>query len=262
VKHLGALCVLFLAGCTRVDTTEHCILTRYGDVVEEKMGTGLTFTPLTDATCFSLTEQNFPSGNTTKEVVEAQTRDPVTVQGDVAIVYSYDPATIVKVFREKRTPDAVETEVVNSIREGYRNALASWTVSDIFSARRASLSDSVRAHIQRKIGDRAQIRQVFVRDIRIPQQIEAARIDAARQAQVLDQARKQFTIDSVNSAAVVLKARAESESKRLEAQAYGQNPKLLDLRIAEAMAGICRGSSTCVLGGSIMDAWMGGGPKR
>ena len=38
-----------------------------------------------------------------------------------------------------------------AVREGYRNALAQWTISEIF-ANRAALSDSVKFHIQRKIG--------------------------------------------------------------------------------------------------------------
>ena len=115
---------LALGGWTIVDSTEHCVLTRYGKVVERKMDTGLNFTPFTEATCFSMTEQNFPSGNVDRETMEAQTRDPVTVIGDVALVYAYDPATIYDVFVEKRSSDAVETEIRNAIREGYRNALS------------------------------------------------------------------------------------------------------------------------------------------
>ena len=259
-----ALLVAFgavLAGCTSVDTTEHCILTRYGRIVSPKMETGLNFTPLAEATCFSMTDKNFPETGVT-ETIEAQTRDPITVQGDVSIVYAFDPATILQVFEDKRTPVAAEAEILNAVREGYRNALAGWTVSQIFSGQRAVLSDSVRAHIQRKVGARATIKQVFVRDIKAPAQIEAARVEAAKQAQVLDQAQKQFVIDSVNARAKVLGAQAEAEARRLEAAAYSQNRELLQLRIAEAYArGLseaCKGVQTCVIGGSVMDSWRRG----
>ena len=253
-----ALAALTFVGCTSVDTTEHCILTRYGKIVEPKMGTGLNFTPLANATCFTMTDRNYPEAGG-KETMEAQTADPITVQGDVGIVYSYDPATINKLFEDKRTPEAAEAEILNAVREGYRNALAGWTVSEIFSGNRSALSDSVRVHIQRKVGDRARIKQVFIRDIKAPQQIEAARIEAAKQAQVLDQAQKQFVIDSVNARARLMTAQAESEAKRLEAQAYSANRELLQLRIAEAQsrgrAEACRGVQTCVIGGSILDSW-------
>ncbi|HEX2190837.1 MAG TPA: SPFH domain-containing protein [Longimicrobiaceae bacterium] len=258
---LAGLVVVF-GGWTIVDSTEHCVLTRYGRVVERKMDTGLNFTPFANATCFSMTEQNFPRGAEEKETMEAQTRDPVTVLGDVAIVYSYDPGTIFEVFMEKRSPDAVETEIRNSIREGYRNALSGWTVAEIFSARRPTLADSVRSHIQRKVGNRANIQQVFVRDIKIPEQIERQRIAAAEQAQILDRAQKQFVIDSVNAAAQVIKARGEAEAKQLQARSYEANPRLIELDMIKAWStGIgeaCKGVQSCVLGGSVVDSWRGG----
>jgi regulator of protease activity HflC (stomatin/prohibitin superfamily) len=145
------------------------------------------------------------------------------------------------------------------VREGYRNALNAWTVNRIFSAERARLSDDVRRQIQVKLGNRATIHQVFVRDIRIPPQIEQARIEAARQAQVLDRALKQFTIDSVNARAQLLKAEADARAKELEARSYASNPALLQLESAKAMSqGLsqaCRGVQTCVIGGSVMDTW-------
>lgn len=254
------LAMLLLSGSfTRVDSTEHCVLTRYGSVVKRKMSTGLNFTPLGEPTCFPMTQQNFPSNAQGKEVIQATTADPVTVEGDLAVTWSYNPSSIHQVFLDKRTPEAAETEVLNAVREGYRNALNAWTVNRIFSAQRARLADDVRQQIQGKLGDRAIIHQVFVREIRIPPAIEEARIEAARQAQVLDRAQKQFVIDSVNARAQVMQAEASARAKQLEAQAYASNPALIQLESAKAVSqGIsqaCRGVTTCVIGGSVMDTW-------
>jgi|GEM_PF-3205835 len=254
------LLILMMSGSfARVDSTEHCVLTRYGTVVKRKMPTGLNFTPLSEPTCFGMTQRNFPDNEDGKEVIQATTADPVTVEGDVAVTWSYNPGTIYQVFLDKRTPEAAETEVLNAVREGYRNALNAWTVNRIFSAERARLSDDVRRQIQAKLGNRATVHQVFVRDIRIPPQIEQARIEAARQAQVLDRALKQFTIDSVNARAQLLKAEADAQAKELEARSYAANPALLQLESAKAMSqGLsqaCRGVQTCVIGGSVMDTW-------
>jgi regulator of protease activity HflC (stomatin/prohibitin superfamily) len=261
----GALFALLLlltvvsGSFARVDSTEHCVLTRYGTVVKRKMPTGLNFTPLSEPTCFGMTQRNFPDTEDGKEVIQATTADPVTVEGDVAVTWSYNPGTIYQVFLDKRTPEAAETEVLNAVREGYRNALNAWTVNRIFSAERARLSDDVRRQIQAKLGNRATVHQVFVRDIRIPPQIEQARIEAARQAQVLDRALKQFTIDSVNARAQLMKAEADARAKELEARSYAANPALLQLESAKAMSqGLsqaCRGVQTCVIGGSVMDTW-------
>ena len=94
-RSLLVVAVGLLAACTQVDSTEYCVETRYGKVVNPRMTTGLNMTVLTDATCFTMTERNYPAGNQ-KEVITAQTQDPITVEGDVAIVYKYDPATIIK----------------------------------------------------------------------------------------------------------------------------------------------------------------------
>jgi len=252
-------CTLLLLGaCTMVDTTEHCVETKYGAVVSEHMSTGLNMTLVTTATCFSLIEQNFPSKDEAEQIA-AQTRDPVTISGDLALVFSYDPTTVYELFVEKRSEAAAQLELRNAIREGYRNALAAWTVAEIFSERREELGDSVKAHIQRKIGDRARIHTVFLRAITIPPLIEEARINAARQAQVLSQERQQFTIDSVRAVTMLMRANVESEAKSLTAEAYRQNPKLLELEIARELAKMCNGVQTCVLGGSVADTWKLGG---
>ena len=256
---LMVLLVLMSTSFTRVDSTEHCVLTRYGSVLNRKMSTGLNFTPLSEPTCFGMTQRNFPDNAEGKEVIQATTADPVTVEGDVAVTWSYNHASIYQVFLDKRTPEAAETEVLNALREGYRNALNAWTVNRIFSAERAQLSEDVRRNIQAKLGNRATIHQVFVRDIRIPPAIEQARIAAAQQAQVLDKAQKQFVIDSVEARGRVMRAEADARAKELEARSYAANPALIQLESAKAMSqGLsqaCRGVQTCVIGGSVMDTW-------
>lgn len=253
--------ILFLSSCTRVDETEHCVLVRYGNVIEERMSEGIKFLPIADAECFPLVDQNYPERADQQERVSAQTSDPVTVTGDLAIVWKYDPTQVFQTFREKRTHAAVEVEVINSIREGYRTALAGWEVTKIFSKDRASLSDSVKMHIQRKLGNRAKIENVFLRDITIPEQIENARIAAAQQEQVLDKARKQFAIDSVNARASLVKADADAELTRIQADIYTKNPEMLRMELertkAEALGKICSGTQTCIIGGSVMDTWRG-----
>ena len=126
----------------------------------------------------------------------------------------------------------------------------------------------LRTHIQQKLGNLARIQTVFVRNIRTPQAIEEARIAAVRQSQVLDSIRTQFTIDSVRSASALLVARNSAEARTAEARAYQSNEALINLRIAEEMAkglsAVCRGVTTCVVGGSVMDTWAtaAGGGRR
>jgi hypothetical protein len=253
-KSWVALALILTSACTQVDTTEHCILTRYGKVVTKKMDVGLNFTPFTHATCFKVTDTNFPVGSDTShhEIITAQTRDPITILGDVALVYRFDDSTVYDLFLEKRSEQAAEVEILNAIREGYRNAIAGWTIQQIFE-HRATLSDSVKAHIQRKIGKKASIVSVFVRDIKVPQQIEEARIASQKQELVLKQALQQYTIDSVQARSNVVTAEGEAKANQLRAQSYSSNAKLLDLEIAKAFSTICANASTCIIGGSTAD---------
>lgn len=284
MKRLQTILVMMLAvgigaACTSVDDTEWCVKTRFGEVKQEHMSSGWNNLWLHDATCFDMTDQNFPE-NGEATIMEAQTNDPVTVKGDVSVTFAFDPSSLFEVFLDKRSERSAKIEIMNAIRSGYRNALAGWSVDDIFSERRSELGDSVRVHIQRLLMAtddvsgltyrRADIKRVFVRNIGIPPRIESARVEAARQAQILDQAKSQFTIDSVNARATVIAANASAEAVMLQAAAYASNPALLQLEIArayaEGLSGICTArtitpegritetvASNCIVGGSIAD---------
>jgi Membrane protease subunits, stomatin/prohibitin homologs len=245
-----ALAAGLLAACTQVHQTERCIGTRYGKVVEEKMDVGMNTTIFESATCFTLTDQNYPSENGGKETMDAQTRDPMTVSGDVAIVYAFDPGSVYDVFLEKRSEGAAQVQVVNAIRDGYRSAVAGWSIADISSARRANLGDSVRVHIQAKLGKLATVKQVFIRDIRVPAAIEESRIASTKQSLIYTQAQQQLAIDSMQARGQIIRAQATAETNRLTSLSYASNPKMLDLEIAKALSGLCGKATTCVIGAS------------
>lgn len=258
-----ATAIILASACTTVDTTEHCILTRYGEVVNKQMSAGINFTPISKATCFKMVEHNYPGGNDKDgqpmaEVMDAQTSDPITVTGEVALVYAYDPVTIYQVFMEKRSPEQVEIEITNSIRSGYRAAIGKFSVAELFS-NRERFSDSVKVAIQRQIGHRAKITNLFIRKIEVPKVIEDARIAAATQAQILDRQLKEVAIAEAKSKSVVMLAEGDAKANQLRAQSYSSNPKLLDLEIAKAnaegFAQVCKGTNTCILGGSLADIW-------
>ena len=94
------------------------------------------------------------------------------------------------------------------------------------------------------------VKNVYVRDIRVPAAIENARIAATQQNLNYEQARKQLAIDSMKARGTVITAQADAEANRLRAQSYSSNPKLLDLEIAKALAGLCGHATTCVIGAS------------
>jgi regulator of protease activity HflC (stomatin/prohibitin superfamily) len=231
-------------------------------VVNEHVKNGLTPTFTTDLTCFPTTEQNYPLARGETEKFEAQTRDPVTISGQISAVYTF--SNIPQLFKEKRNPENAQVQALNALREALGVATQQLSITELYGPGRGAFGDSVKAIAQRKAGAHIQFKQVFINNLHAPAAIEAARISAAKKEQELDQAMKQLQIDSANSRGVIIKAEAEAQRQRLEAQALEQSPEVLKLKVAEAfargMANACGSATTCILGGSVMDTWKGRAP--
>lgn len=250
--------VLSTAACTQVDSTEHCVGTRYGNITEPKMQTGLNLTILTSATCFSLQENNFPEKKGESESFSAATRDPVELTGSVSAVYRFK--NVNQLFVEKRSPENAEIQMHNALRDAITTATAMFTIDQMFGPGRSAFNDSVRAIAQRKAGNNIQFVTIYLKDLQPPQQIAQARITAARKESELQSAERQKSIDSVNAMSVVLKAEAEAKRQELEARAMAVSPEVLKLRAAQAMAAgmkdICKGTQTCIIGGNVLDKYL------
>ena len=122
-RQLSVLALFVLGACTSIDQTEHCIQTRYGKIINDKLDNGLQATPFSNVTCFTLRDQNFPNPAehaSDKETMEAQTKDPLTITGDVAIVYAFDPTKIRQIYLEKRSQEQAELQILNAIRDTTR----------------------------------------------------------------------------------------------------------------------------------------------
>lgn len=259
-----------LVACERIDETEHCVETRYGNVTNKKADAGLEAAIFVDYTCFKLTEQNYPAGVETKEVIDnAPTRDSTLIAGDVAMTWQYDPATVFDVFTAKRNPDAVLFEIQNALRDGFRSAVATQSTEDLLGPKRAAFDSVVKVAVQRKLGSIARVNKIFIRGIVLPEALTAARERIVKQAADLREAQNKKEIAQANAAEKVAEARgegeaklilakSEAESKRLLAASYAQSPKIVELEIAKAYAGICGEATTCILGASALDKFLAG----
>lgn len=280
MKRLSIVALLALiTACERVDETEHCVATKYGNVTNKKVDPGLQVAPLTDFTCFSLTEQNYPSGTDgegkpAKEIVDnAPTKDSTLISGDVALTWQYDPSTVFEVFTAKRSPDKVEFEIQNAVRDGFRSAVATVTIEDLLGPARASFDTVVKSAIQKKLGKIARVNKVFIRGIVLPQSLTAARERIVKQAADLREAQNKKQIAEANAAekianakgeaeSALLIAKSEAESRRLQATAYAESPKVIELEIAKAYAGLCGQATTCILGQSFLAGIPGLGGQK
>lgn len=254
---------LGLSSFEKVDATEHCVKTRWGRVINDKVKNGLEPTLAADLTCFPLTQQQFPGGTvkgeeSAGETVEFLTRDSVMMKANIAILWKY--TSVGNAFELRRAHDAVLSELSNSVRAGARDAGATIGLPDLMGPKRATLDEVFREAIDNQMSDYAKIEKVYIRAVEIPSNIqELWRQTLAQQAKQAE-ARAAFVTDSLNARRTVVNAQAEAEKARLVAQAMAVSPAVLKFRsdsvLAEGMKGICGKANNCVVGGNVTDLFM------
>jgi hypothetical protein len=259
-----AFVALNTAACFRiVDETEHCVETRYGKAVNPKLPSGPDFYLFTDATCFSTKEVEV-----TLTGLEVQTADSVPVTIDsLTFVYTLDPANIYDVvFKQKRTPEAAESQIMKASQDGAKSSFATLRVVNLFGQSRVGLNDHVEQGMQRQVGELARIKSVFLGGrIRLPQAVEEARVNTMTQVQNAAAQREKLKTDSIAAMNRVIQSEADRKIAENKAAVYERNQVLADLEVKKAQAAawaeICKGVQTCIIGGNVVDKFMAGGVK-
>jgi regulator of protease activity HflC (stomatin/prohibitin superfamily) len=262
------LLLLAVLNISSVDATEHCVETRFGKVVTSKVSDGPVSTITTKLTCFPTTQQQFP-GDKVKgedalaEKVEFLTRDSIMMSADIAILWKY--TNVDSAFNTRRSHESVLSELANAVRSGSRDAGATIGLTDLMGAKRAGLDETFRIAINQQMSDYAQIEKVYIRAVVIPRNIQDLWTATLAQQAKQQEARAAFLTDSLNARRTVITAEAEARKVELESRALATSPEVLRLRAAEAMAAgfkeMCKGTQTCIVGGSVMDTWKGIGGR-
>jgi hypothetical protein len=260
--HFAGLAIL-LAACTRVDETELCTLTTYGNVSEKVMSPGLEMTVIDEVTCFPKIQQVYPGGRTEDNqpnsvVVEALTRDSVKLTIALAVEHQINAGTYFdSVFVPKRTTDNFEIAVGNGVREGARVAIGGVNSGEAFLNREV-FGTALEQAIQRSLGSLTHVTRVYLTDMDLPPVVEEARQKVYEQGIAEQQALKQRRIDSLNNVTKLQNSETAMRVQDMRGRTYENNPVLADLEVkkanAEAMAKICAGTSTCILGSSVLES--------
>lgn len=265
MRRLWFLLVPLFAACASVDETEHCVVTVYGKVTEEKATSGINAVLFDALTCFPITQQAFPSGDggesAPHEAISVITSDSVAITFEVALDWHYTDAW--KAFSVKRSHDRVLQEISNGLRSGARDAGATISMASLFGAARAGLDETFREAVQKQLGAYIAIDRVYVRGINMPQGIQSAWAEAATARAGQQRAKDQFVADSLNIRRSLMKAEADARTAQLANQATNSIP--LQVRVAaeyaKGLGTVCAKATTCILGGSVMDTWTNGRPR-
>ena len=170
--------------------------------------------PLASIEKMSIREQAFPADDTV-ERIEAQTSEQLNVNLEISMLYRIDGANAPDLYQRIGSERQITSRIVlNAVRNGVRDAVATKSINEIFSPNRREIANDMKAEIQAKAGDRIEVLDVFVRDVQAPPRVrEAIEEKLQREQQV---AAERFQTEIIQE-----RARQQAEEAKGIAEAQG-----------------------------------------
>jgi regulator of protease activity HflC (stomatin/prohibitin superfamily) len=240
VTALGAV-ILAASAVTVIGVGEVGVKHFLGRIDQDVLEQGIHFVnPLASIEKMSIREQNFPLDGSVEQM-EAQTSEQLTVTLEVSLLYKFDAAQAVELYQRLGTEDQIQNRIVlNAVRNGVRDAIATKSINEVFSPNRRELATAMREAIQLKAGNRLQVVDVFVRDIVAPPVVrDAIEQKLAREQQV---AAERFQTEIIQEK---VKQKVEEAKGIAEAQRIinvDLSDRYLVLRYIEALQNLPSGS--------------------
>lgn len=130
--------------------------------------------PLASVERMSVREQSFPAQGGIEQI-EAQTSEQLNVTLEVSLLFQINGGNAPDLYDRIGSEEQIKRSIVlNSVRNGVRDAVATKSINEIFSPDRRELASSMKEEIQAKAGDRIEVVDVFVRDIQAPARVREA----------------------------------------------------------------------------------------
>jgi prohibitin 1 len=196
--------------------------------------------PFASVEKMSVREQGFPSDGSI-EHMEAQTSEQMNVALDVSLLYRLDGRRAPELYQRLGTQRQIEQRIVlNAVRNGVRDAIATQSINQVFSPNRKDLALAMKQAIQLKAGDRIEVLEVFVRDIQAPPTVRQAIEAKLQREQQVAAERFQTEIIQERARQKIEEAKGIAEAQRIV------NTDLTDrylvLRYIEALQSLPAGS--------------------
>lgn len=196
--------------------------------------------PLATIEKMSIREQSFPSDGGV-ERIEAQTSEQLNVALEVSLLYRIDGANAPDLYQRIGTEDQIKNRIVlNSVRNGVRDAVATKSINEIFSPNRRELADAMQDAIQAKAGDRIEVLEVFVRDVQAPPRVREAIEEKLQREQNVAAERFQTEIIQERARQQVEEAKGIAEAQLIISE--GLTPEYLTFFYIEQLGQMPAGS--------------------
>ncbi len=173
----------------------------------------------------SIREQSFPADGGV-EAIEAQTSEQLNVQLEVSMLFRIDGDMAPELYQRIGSERQIASRIVlNAVRNGVRDAVATKSINEIFSPNRRELANEMKTEIQAKAGDRITVLDVFVRDIQAPQRVREAIEEKLQREQQVAAERFQTEIIQERARQQAEEAKGIAEAQRIISQ--GLTPEYL-----------------------------------
>jgi len=210
----------------------------------------------------SIREQSFPAGGGV-EVIEAQTSEQLNVSLEVAILFKLDGTVAPDLFSRLGSEANIKNSIVmNAMRNGVRDAVATKSINQIFSPDRREVANDMLREIQAKAGDRIEVVEVFVRDVQAPPRVREAIEAKLEREQEVEQERFQTEIIQERAQQAIEEAKGIAEAQLIITE--GLTPAYLTYHYIEQLGTLPAGSVVYVPteGGIPLMRSLGGGGSQ
>jgi regulator of protease activity HflC (stomatin/prohibitin superfamily) len=173
----------------------------------------------------SIREQSFPVDGGIEQI-EAQTSEQLNVQLEISMLYRIDPTNAPDLYQRIGTERQITSRIVlNAVRNGVRDAVATKSINEIFSPNRREVADDMKREIQAKAGDRIEVIDVFVRDVQAPPRVREAIEEKLQREQQVAAERFQTEIIQERARQQAEEAKGIAEAQRIISE--GLTPEYL-----------------------------------
>lgn len=238
---LGGLALMFANTVVVISVGEVGVKHFLGTVDPDPLYEGVhVVNPLASVEKMSVREQSFPADGSI-ERIEAQTSEQLNVNLEIAILFTLDRENATDLYQRIGTEDKIKSQIVlNAVRNGVRDAVATKSINEIFSPDRRELANEMREAIQTKAGDRVQVVEVFVRDVQAPERVRESIEEKLQREQQVAAERFQTEIIQERALQQVEEAKGIAEAQKIISE--GLTPEYLTFFYIEQLTEMPEGS--------------------
>jgi regulator of protease activity HflC (stomatin/prohibitin superfamily) len=196
--------------------------------------------PLASVERMSVREQAFPEDGGV-ERIEAQTSEQLNVALEVSLLFRINASNVPDLYQRIGTERQIKSRIVlNAVRNGVRDAVATQSINQIFSPNRREVAAAMMSAIQSKAGDRIEVLEVFVRDVQAPPRVRESIEEKLQREQQVAAERFQTEIIQERAQQQVEEAKGIAEAQKIISE--GLSPEYLTFFYIEQLGKLPAGS--------------------